>query len=73
MSTVIYIGKVISGEYQGVHYEYTPIVVIDEKGRPSIEKIKDKNLLKGLTAGSLVNLYYDKYGKVTYLTAQKGE
>ena len=72
MTTVIYIGKVISGEYQGVHYEYTPIVVIDDKGRPYIEKIKDRNLLKGITAGSYVNLYYDKYGKVTYLTVQKG-
>lgn len=73
MFEVIYIGARISGDYEGRHYEYTPIVIVDANGRPVIEKVRSADLLKGIESGMLIDIYYDKYGKVTLLVPHRKE
>ena len=71
MFEVIYIGARVSGEYEGRHYEYTPIVVVDDRARPSIEKVRDASLLNGIKSGELIDIYYDTYGKITYISRKE--
>ena len=72
MYTIVYVGKVVTGTYEGKPYAYYPCVFADEHNRLSIDKIRDQKLADGLarTLGCAYEIYYDKYGRVT--AVQKG-
>lgn len=68
MYTLIYIGALKEGDYEGKHYSYTPCVFADDKGYPTIEKVKDINVVnKSLRnhIGEGFEIYYDRYGKLS--------